>query len=278
MPAPALLLGTQISGRTAAAPREAAAQASLSALARAGAAACVNLAFVDEAPPDRDVDALRVLTQDAPSAAGVDGPRKPIVDEMLDALAVEAARRGIPRIGIVNGDVVVLPEAVERDRASGVPAAAFARTDTGDGQPEANLIYGLDMFTFDVGFWTRERNRFRAYIFGDAVWDNVYGAIIASHGGVLFTRERLILHERHPAAWHASPFATYVHLLAARDSSYFSAWCAFVQRANALRAAGGTTEDERALQRQVFRRPGVALEALDVMRGSWWRLKRALGA
>jgi hypothetical protein len=275
---PSILLGTRISGRPAAAQREAAAQASLTALVRAGAAACVTLAFADESLPDGSFETLHVLERDAPSAAGVDGPRKPIVDEMIDALTVEAARRGIPRIGIVNGDIVVLPGAVERDLASGVPAAAFARTDTGDGQPEASLLYGLDMFTFDVAFWKRERHRFRAYIFGDAIWDNVYGALVASHGGVLFTGERLILHERHPAAWHGSPFAAYLQRLAARDSSYFSAWCAFVEGAKALRATGGTMEDERALQRQVFHPPGVAVEALDVMRGSWWRLKRALGA
>ncbi len=259
-------------------PREAAAQASLAALVRAGTAACVTLAFVDETLPDGAVDTLHVLQNDAPAAAGVAGPRKPIADEMLDALAVEAARRDIPRIGIVNGDIVVLPDAVERDRASGAPAAGFTRTDIGDGQAEESLLYGLDMFTFDVAFWKRERHRFRPYVFGDAIWDNVYGAIVASYGGVLFTRDRLILHQRHQSAWHGSPFNAYIQLLAARDSSYFSAWCAFVERAKALRAAGGTMEEERVLQRQVFHPPGAAVEALDVMRGSWWRLRRALGA
>jgi hypothetical protein len=275
---PPILLGTHLVDSADTGRRESAAQAALDSIARSGDAACVNVTFVDVAESPGVLPTLRVLTQDAPSLAGVEGRRKPIVSELIDVLAAEAERRGIPRVGLINGDIVILPEALARDRETGAPAAAFARTDIGGGEPESSLLYGLDMFTFDVSFWKHERHRFRPYVFGDALWDNVYGALVASHGGTVFTRERLILHERHPPAWHESPFAGYIHLLAARDSSYFSAWCAFVDRASVLRAAGGTIEEERALQREMFHPPGAAVDALDAMRASWWRVKRAFGA
>ena len=222
---PPILLGTRLVGSRDAGSREAAAQASLQALVQSGEAACVNLAFTDEPPSAPGIETLRALTLDAPTVAGVEGRRKPIASELIDVLSAEAERRGIARIGLVNGDIVVLPDALRRDRDVGAPAAGFARTDVGGG-PESSLLHGLDMFTFDAAFWKRERQRFRPYVFGDALWDNVYGAIVASHGGTLFTRERLILHERHSTGWQDSPFAVHNHLLTTRDRSYFTAWCA----------------------------------------------------
>lgn len=273
-----ILLGTSVSGRPDAARREGPAQASLRALADGRLADCVNLLFVDEAPIAAPIESLPRLTRDARTASGVAGPRKPLVDEMIDALAHEADSRGLSRVGVVNGDIIVLPDAIVRDREAGVPAAALSRTDVGAGQPESNLLYGVDMVTFDVAFWRRERARFRAYVLGEPVWDNVYAAIIACHGGILLNRERVILHERHPSATCNSPYQRYIQLLAARDSSYFSAWCAYVARAATLRSGGGTADEEYALQRVLFSPPGLASEALDAVRGSWWRMKRALGA
>jgi hypothetical protein len=257
--------------------REAAAQASLAALASAGAE-CVNLAFIDDPPSKAPVPQRRVLALDAPRAAGVSGPRKPLVSEMLDALADEASSRSLPRIGLVNGDVVVLPRAIERVSSLDRPAAAIARTDVGGGAPDADLLYGIDMFVFDLDFWRKQRRRFRAYLLGEAVWDNVYASIVACHGGTLVNRERLILHERHPSAVPGSPFERYVHLLATRDRSYFTIWCNYVARAEELRARGGSAADEYALQRAVFRPPGYAAEAMDIGRAAWWRAKRMLGA
>lgn len=272
-----LLLGTSVSGRAAAAGREAPAQASLVALEKAGEAHCVNLSFLDEAGGGA-LETLAVLRLDAPRVSGASGPRKPIVSEMLDVLADEAGRRGIPRIGLVNGDIVVTRDAVRRAIDTPYPALAFSRTDTGSGQPESNLLHGADMFTFAVDFWRRERRRFRPYILGEAAWDNVYAALIACHGGALLNRERLILHERHATAFLDSPYAHYIQLLAARDSSYFSLWCVYVARAEALRANGGSLEEEEALQRDVFKAPGVGAEAVDIARAAWWRARQALGA
>jgi hypothetical protein len=113
-------------------------------------------------------------------------------------------------------------------------------------------------------------------VLGESVWDNVYTAIALAHGGVLFNRERLLLHERHDAAWQVSPFAAYVHLLAARDSSYFSQWCVYVDAAERLRARGGSVQEELALQRATFHPPGLLREAADTARAGWWRAKRML--
>ena len=277
MRVPRLLIGTFIAGRDGdAARREATAQVSVARLADAGHAACTDLAFADASLPAAPVPSLRVLRLDAPSVTGVPGIRKPIVSELLDALASEAERRGLARIALVNGDIIVTPEAVQRSVDTVRPAIAIARTDFGGGEAESQLLYGVDMFVFDVAFWRRERRRFRAYPLGEGVWDNVYAAVAVAHGGVLLNRDRLILHERHARAWHQSPYATYVHQLAARDGSYFSQWCAYVSQAEALRARGGSPDDELALQRATFHPPGVLIETVDVARAAWWRLKRGV--
>lgn len=275
---PGILLGTSVSGRPDAAVREEPAQAALAALTAEGAACCVNLGFHDEPPPSGRLERLRALRRDARLASGVQGARKPIVSEMLDVLAAEAGHRRIPRIGLVNADIIVTPAAIEHAAATRHAALGFARTDTGPDAPESLLLHGMDMFTFDVDFWRRERRRFRAYVLGEAVWDNVYAALVACHGGALINRERLILHARHPAAAIDSPYAPYVHLLAARDSSYFSLWCAYVARAEAWRARGGTPEEDEAVQREIFQAPGLGAEAVDIARATWWRARRALGA
>ena len=293
-----ILLGTSVSGRAGAAAREAPAQASLAALAAAGSAACVNLAFVDSGTGDRGpgigdrgsgvgairnaptvlIEDLRALRLDARTVTGVDGPSKPLVTEMLDVLASEAERRGIRRVGLVNGDIVVTGDAIACAVQTRRPALAFARTDVGGGERDALLRHGLDMFTFDAAFWRRERRRFRAYLLGEPVWDNVYAAVIACHGGGIVNREGLLLHTRHPSATGGSPYARYVHLLAARDSSYFSLWCDYVARLDAI-GRGAVPEDaDAAIQREVFRAPGLAAEAADAARAAWWRARQVFGA
>jgi hypothetical protein len=269
-----LLIGTSTSGRAGdTARREAAAEASLAALTGAQA---VNLRFVDEPGATGPVEALPALTQDAPGVTGRRGPRKPIVPEMLDVLAAEATRRGCPRIAVVNGDISVRQAAVERLGAGPEPAIAVARLDVGGGRPDALLLRGIDMFVFDVAFWRAHRRRFRAYILGDGLWDNVYASIVACHGGVLVNREPLITHERHDGAV-SSPFARYGHLLATRDRAYFTRWCVYVAQAERLRAADGTIEDEARLQRAVFTPPSRLTLAADAVRAAWWGARHRLG-
>ena len=191
-----ILLGTSVSGRAEAAAREAPAQDSLAALSSAGTAVCVNLTFHDDPPAASPLERCRHLRLDARLVSGVSGPRKPVVSEMLDVLASEAERRGIRRIGIVNGDIVVTPAAVEHAVITERSALAIARTDRGGDEPDALLRHGIDMFTFDVGVWRRERRRFRAYLLGEPVWDNVYAAVAVCHGGEIVNRAGLLLHTR----------------------------------------------------------------------------------
>ena len=193
---------------------------------------------------------------------------------MLDVLAAEAERRGLSRIALVNGDIAVTSDAIASATAAVHPALALARTDIGDGGPPALLRHGIDMVVFDAAFWRRERRRFRGYPLGEPVWDNVYAAIIACHGGAIVNREGLLLHPRHPSAFGGSPYARYVQLLAARDSSYFSLWCEYVARAPERL----TDQADGELQRAIFRAPGVAAEALDVARATWWRARQVFGA
>jgi hypothetical protein len=273
-PAPRLLIGTFVTGHGDSARREAAGQASLAKVGDGATAACVNVAFTDGPSPSDALPAIPALRLDAPSLSGVAGIRKPIVSEVIDVLCAEADRRGCPRVALVNGDIVVTPLAVKKCAESEPPAIAIARTDFGGGEPETQLLYGVDMLAFDVAFWRRERRRFRAYPLGEGVWDNVYTAVAVAHGGVLFNRERLILHERHARSWQQSPFASYVHQLASRDGSYFSLWCRYVAAVESLRARAGSEAEELALQRRIFRPPGAFAEAVDVARAAWWRARR----
>lgn len=272
-----LLLGTHVRGGSGdSARREAAAQASLAALSAAGLADCVDLTFPDEEGVSGAVPELCALRLEAARVTGTPGPRKPVVSEMLDVLAGEAERRRVSRIALVNGDIVVTPEAIARVTNPAVPAFAVSRTDTGGGEPDAQLLYGVDLFVFDVEFWRRERGRFRDYFLGDPVWDNVYASIAVCHGGRLLNRERLILHERHPSQWRGSVYGPYLRLLAVRDSSYFSRWCDYVDVAGPLRARGGTADEELAAQRAIFRPPGRLEDITDIGRVWWWRLKGAV--
>jgi len=274
-----VLLGTSISARDGdAARRESSAQASLAALIDRGLADAINLLFVDERPAAGAIRSQACLTLDAPGVSGLDGPRKPIVSEMLDVLAAEARRRGVPRIGLVNGDIVVTPAAVDRVSAIDAPFVAIARTDTGGGQPEAPMIHGVDFVAIDTAFWSRTRRLFRPYILGEEIWDNVYTAIGLCHGGVLLNRERLILHERHETQKTRRPYARYVHLLAARDRAYFMRWCTYLARVEAMGGAVGSVDEALALQRSVFVPPTVMEHGVDLARAAWWRTRRFAGA
>src|SRR4051812_11006678 len=193
---------------------------------------------------------------------------------MLDALAVEAQRRGCRRLALVNGDILVGPETVEALAARREPAVALSRLDVGGGEPDAMLLRGVDMVMLDTAFWRAERRRFGPYILGEALWDNVYAAIVVCHGGVLINREPLIRHERHQPGGRNSPFARYGHLLATRDARYFTRWCVYVAEAERLRGDGGSIDKEYALQRAVFTRPGAAARVKDAVRAAWWRMKR----
>lgn len=273
-----LLLGTSISGRAGdTARRESSAQASLKALIDAKLAEAVDLLFADECTSAGTIPSLACLTLDARGMTGLPGPRKPIVSEMLDVLAAEAGRRGIRRIAVVNGDIVVTPAAIDRLSSIDAPFVAISRVDTGAGQPEAPMIYGVDLVAVDAAFWARARRLFRAYILGEEIWDNVYTSIGLCHGGVLLNRDRLILHERHETAKTRLPYARYVHLLASRDRAYFTRWCTYIAGLEALAVRGGSADEALALSRSVFVPPSAVEHGLDVARAAWWRARRLAG-
>ena len=119
------------------------------------------------------------------------------------------------------------------------------------------LLRGLDLFAVDAAWWRRERRRFRPYIAGEALWDNVYAALLCSHGRAAIVDERaLIFHEQHGAGWGSGLYTDYNGYLAALDAPYFSRWAAYVARLQGLRASGWPFDRDR-LVAEVFEGPVV---------------------
>ncbi|MGH9407880.1 MAG: hypothetical protein ACRD1V_00340 [Vicinamibacterales bacterium] len=193
----------------------------------------VNLQFTDETFAPDGFLTLPVLRLDSRTVTGAPGRRKPIVSEMLDALADAARKNGCRYFAYLNADIEATPAALEYIRSRGRDGYAFCRVDV-DADTRGSLgiqPYGIDMVAFEVGWWTRARRRFRPYIAGEACWDNVYAALICSLGhGDIVSHQPLIFHERHPTAWqaHDDPFAQYNGYLAALDAPYFSRWVDYV--------------------------------------------------
>jgi len=197
-----------------------------------------------------------VLREDSRTASGRLGPRKPIVREVFDRLAAIAAAEGCRWFAYANSDIAWTQAAVDAVVRGGRQAYAFSRGDVDPrtGEVVEVVTAGVDAFVFDVAWWSANRRRFRDYIGGEPIWDNVYAAILLAHSdGVLLNREPLVRHERHPAGdWRGSPFAHYLAYLAALDSLYFSRWAGYHGRLEALRARGAGEEEEMALQDDAF--------------------------
>ena len=241
----------------AAARRQARAMAALKALGRA---ACVNVQWTDERFEVAGIPTIATLRRDARTVTGRPGPRKPIVSDILDALAPLARDRGCRYFLHTNADIEIAPAALARIEDEGRDGYAFTRTDVDPdtGADLGAMLFGVDAFAFDVSWWERHRSRFRAYIAGEPVWDDVYTAVLLSHSnGQFVTSEGLIRHERHETTWTAGPYAAYTALLAALDRPYFSLWAVFHAELTALRAAGADAAAEEALRRRVFT-PGAA--------------------
>jgi hypothetical protein len=221
------------------------------------------------------------LTSDARTLTGRVGPRKPSVSEIFNALAARADELGLPYFAFVNSDILVSQEAVDAVSARGARAHVFSRFDFdgSDGRDLGVVPWGTDLFVVESRWWLDNTRRFRSYLLGEPVWDNVYTSKLLCHAGaILYNRQPFIRHEAHPAAWRKSPFAQYVRLLAALDAAYFSLWVNYIERLEQLRDAGAGEEEEIALQREVFRlRQGVSGVAVQAARGIKARLRyRAL--
>jgi len=228
--------------------RQARARAALASLDRVLA---LNLQFSNEAQPFAGLETVATLRRDSRTVTGAAGARKPIVTEMLDALAGAAVARGLRWFAYINADIEVTPAAVERILSSDRDGLGICRVDVDPvtREPQRIETNGVDMFAFTVEWWGRERRRFRDYIAGELGWDNVYAAILCTHGRAdIVTRDPGILHERHAGAWGTGPFADYNGYLAALDAPYFSRWVEYATRLD-------PKVDNTPLIREVFGTP-----------------------
>jgi hypothetical protein len=206
----------------------------------------VNLQFRDESLAPEGFTTLAVLARDSRTVTGAAGPRMPVVSEMLDRLAEVASGRACRYFMFVNADIQVTQDAIEWIVSSGLDGCAFSRgdVDPGTGAFAGMMTFGIDALAFDVRWWSRERRRFRPYLSGP-YWDNVYAAILCSHGrGRIVSERPLIYHEQHPATWSAEgAFARYNGFLAALDAPYFSRWVTYVSRIREQETAGDVDPD-----------------------------------
>jgi hypothetical protein len=202
----------------------------------------VNLQFVAAERPPTEVEGfetVRELERDSIAVSGRMGARKPIASEVFDLLARRALEEGCRYFVYVNADTVLSQDLVNRIACGENDAFLVARTDVGQDRSPAILTAGIDGFAIRVDWWMAHRRRFRPYVLGEPVWDNVYAALAACHGRTEFVYEAgALIHERHPTQWVASPFASYVRYLSALDAPYFSLWCAYHDRLNAEIDAG----------------------------------------
>jgi hypothetical protein len=216
-------------------------------------------------PPLRPwITTVAALGRDATTVTRCAGRTKPIVSDILDALALVAEREGCRSFFYMNSDITVSQRAVALVSAGDYEAYAFSRMDCdGAGHDIGMVLTGCDAFAFDVAWWRANRRRFRTYILGEPCWDNVYTSVLMCHAkGILVNREALISHEVHATRWGASAFAEYNGYLATLDARYFTLWATYHARLVEGRARGASEEQERSLAANVFvwrRSPVLAL-------------------
>jgi hypothetical protein len=253
-----MIVGTQVHEGDAAAVRRQ--QSAVAALSRLPGVQAVNVQFQKEPWVDvPGIEMMPALLHDSATAAGSPGRRKPLTRELFDVLARVAAVRGARYFAFVNSDILILPAALEALEREVRQTYAISRYDVDDLVADVGggtlLTAGIDMFVMSVDWWRRHCHRFRSYVIGDACWDNVYTAVMMCHSdGLIFNRERLILHERHASPWHDATTITarYNGFLAALDARYFSLWCEYFDRLEEARAQGVSAAGQRALRDEVF--------------------------
>jgi hypothetical protein len=232
-----ILLGTHTyAAEEQAGHRQEAALASLRELTRAE---IVNVQLAHAPHEASGIRTLAVLKQTSISVSGRAGREKPLVREILDALAFEATARGLPWFGYVNGDILVSQAAVDWIVDGGKQACVLSREDFDrvTGGSRGILIHGIDAVAMTTAWWRLNRTRFRGYILGEPTWDNVYASIVLCHADAAIENARgLLRHEEHDSRWSQSPFAEYTQLLAAHDAPYFSLWCQYLDRLERMRA------------------------------------------
>jgi glycosyltransferase involved in cell wall biosynthesis len=231
-------------------------RAALAALAALDGVRRVNLQFASAACPVIDADGfetMRMMQTDSTSVTGHAGIRKPIASEVFDLLARRALEEGSRYFVYVNADTALAQSAVDRIAAGDADAYVLARTDVGGGRPPDVLLSGSDGFAVSPLWWVSNGRRFRPYIIGEAVWDNVYAAQLACHGRTTFVYEAgALTHERHDLQWTATPFGRYIQYLSALDAPYFSLWCRFHERLRRACEAGDGSRRAAAVAAETF--------------------------
>ena len=276
-----MLVGTHVHPATGDAERRQ--RRALDVLRAVSPVAPINLQFADgrSLQETAGFETMPVLHDDSRGITGRDGTRKPIVSEMFTRLAELARARGVRCFAFTNSDILFTPSAFERLPGGSLNACVLSRTDVDPvtGRDIGPLVHGADVFVVDASWWLDNRARFRPYIVGEGVWDNVYSAqLLCWAGGLLLNRDPLVRHEAHPIVWRDSPFAEHNGILGALDRMYFSRWVMYVNRLEQLRHAAGGLADEEieiAMQREVFTgwTPDLGDRALQALRVAKLRLR-----
>ncbi len=266
-----VLLGTHTWEASAdAARRNAIAIASLQALRDVD---IVNLQFRDRPHEYSGLETLAVMPGDSNVLTGRKGPRKPVMFELFDALAREASARELPYFCFTNTDILISQAAIDWILQAGKDAYIFSRRnfDGATGAPLDIEFAGYDVYAIRPAWWFRHCHRFRTYIAGEGIWDEVYTTIVMCYAdAAIENRLSLVRHEAHPMVPVPSKeFGRYIQMLAAFDAGYFSVWCRYYVGITAMREQGALAEDEEAFARRVFVwRPSAADRAFQLARNA----------
>lgn len=266
---PGILLGTHLyPARDAAAERIGRALDSWAALE----VPLVNLQFADDAAPlsHPSFRTRAVLRRDSQSVAGVAGPRKPTMREMLDHLVEEAERTRCAYAGFSNADIILSPRAIDRVRDGGWDAVVFSRMDIDPhtGAPLGEFFSGQDTLFIRTDTYRALRSRLRPYIVGEMPWDVVYTSVLLTHcRAQLVNRGDECRHVTHDTIWVDSPFAPYGWRLAHMDWTYMQRWYRYYYAAKAMREAGAPAADEDDWRQRVFGPLTARERAMNIYRG-----------
>jgi len=239
----------------------------------------INLQFADRTPlvehPAFETHA--VLVEDSRTVSGADGPRKPILRELLDRLVAIAAESGAAYAGFSNADIIVSPAAIARVAGGGREAVVFSRMgiDAATGAPRGEFVSGQDTLFVRPAAYERLRPRLRSYIVGEMPWDVIYTSILLTHADTeLVNRGDDCRHVDHDTIWVDSPFAQHGWRLSHMDWTYFARWYRYYYPALQLRERGGSAAEEDALRAAVFGPLTPFERAMNVYRrvrfGLWW--------
>ena len=116
-----------------------------------------------------------MLETDSTIVTGRRGARKPIVREIFDALYTRARTSNLAYFCFMNADIVLSQAAVDRIATEEHEAFLFSREDfdvSGAAPPRMGTA-GVDVLAISTAWWGANRHRFRPYIAGEPVWDNV---------------------------------------------------------------------------------------------------------